>query len=416
MQTMRKFYYNLFNVNPPDFYRYARKQSTHRWSHSAGLFLLIFVILSFSRTAFAQLNYSFSGYVVDLPVYSISNKELSNLLSIDQNQFLNLTRLRLRPEIYLWGGARMNIEYEADLLYSRQNPFLFINQTSSRRQIVNMKWDLINKDNIDVSHYIDRLYLRQGFGWGNIIVGRQRIAWGVGRVWSPTDLFNPINPAYFGKIEKDGVDAASATYSFGNFTDLNVVYNPQGKLKTSNAAFRFRTNFDKYDFAVVGGYFDQRVFAGGDFAGNLFEAGIRGEGIISMDKNNFNNNFIRLVFGLDNQFTSKLYALLEYQFNGQGSADKLKYDILGLYNGNIINLSRNYLVVSGSYQITPLFTATVSDNENLNDGSGYLNIIGVYSLSDNATLTIGGLKSYGATLSEYWYYPSSYYLEGQLFF
>lgn len=255
--------------------------------------ILISILFTLILTAhsFAQVDYSLTGYVADLPVYSITNKDLASLFSINPNQFMNLTRLRLRPEIHLWSGARMNIEYEADVLYSKESSFLFFSQTSTNRQIINMKWDIYNRNNMDVSHYIDRLYLRQGFEWGNIIIGRQRIAWGVGRVWSPTDLFNPINPANFGKIEKDGVDAASITYSFGNFTDLNVVYNPQEKIAASNAGFRFRTNFSGYDYALVGGYFDKRIIAGGDFAGSIFDAGLRGEGIISMDKNNLKNNF-----------------------------------------------------------------------------------------------------------------------------
>ncbi len=378
--------------------------------------LLIIIFLIPAAYSIAQVRYSFTGYVVDLPVYSMTNKDLANLFSIDPNQFMNLTRLRLRPEIYLWQDARMNIEYEADVLYSKESSFLFFSQSNTNRQIINLKWKLFNKNNINVTHYIDRLYLRQGFGWGNLIIGRQRIAWGVGRVWSPTDLFNPINPANFGKIEKDGVDAASLTYYLGNFSDLNVVYNPREKLSESNAGFRLRTNFGGYDFALVGGYFDQRIIAGGDFAGSIFGAGLRGEGIISMDKNNLNNNYLRLVFGMDNQFTSKLYALIEYQFNGEGSADKNKYNLLGLYNGSIINLSQNYVVLSGSFQLTPLLTLTAADNANLNDGSGYILFSGNYSLSDNGTLTLGIFQSYGNTFTEYWYYPKAYYLQGQFFF
>ena len=377
--------------------------------------LILLVLISTDRF-FAQVHYSFTGYVVELPVYSVTNKDLANLFSISPDQFMNLTRLRLRPEIHLWSGARMNIEYEADVLYSKQNSLLLLDQTSANRQIINMKWDIFNRNNIDVSHYIDRLYLRQGFEWGNIIIGRQRIAWGVGRVWSPTDLFNPINPANFGKIEKDGVDAASITYSFGNFTDLNVVYNPQEKIAASNAGFRFRTNFSGYDFALVGGYFDKRIIAGGDFAGSIFDAGLRGEGIISMDKNNLNNNFARLVFGMDNQFSPKIYGLIEYQFNGEGSLDKYNYNLLGLYNGSIINLSQNYVVVSGSYQLNSLLTLAFAENANLNDGSGYLLLSGNYSFSDNGTLTLGIFQSYGSFLSEYWYYPKAYYLQGQFFF
>ena len=230
------------------------------------------------------------------------------------------------------------------------------------------------------------------------------------------DLFNPINPADYSKIEKDGADAVSFTYSFGNFTDLNVVYNPQDKPENSNAGFRFRTNFDEYDLAAVGGYFDNRFVLGGDFASNFFDAGIRGEGIISMDKYDLGNNYVRLIFGMDNQFTSKLYAMFEYQYNGQGAPNKDSYDLLALLDGRVINLSRNYLFLSASYQITPLLTLTGAENMNLNDGSGFSSLSGAYSLSDNSTLTFGALISYGSKFSEYWYYPTSVYLQGQLFF
>lgn len=378
--------------------------------------LLIILILTLTLEINAQIDYSFSGYIVDFPVYSSMNKDLSQLFGIDRNQFLNLTRLRLRPEVHLWSGARLNAEYEADVLYSKQNEFSFLNPISTNRQILNLSWTISDANNLKVSHYFDRLYFRQGFTNGNIIIGRQRIAWGVGRVWSPIDLFNPINPANYSKIEKDGADAVSLTYSLGNFTDINLVYNPQDKIQSSNAGFRFRTNFDEYDVAFVGGHFDNRFVLGGDFAGNFFDAGIRGEGIISMDKYDLGNNYVRLIFGMDNQFTSKLYAMFEYQYNGEGAPDKNSYNLLSLLNGTVINLSRNYLFLSASYQLTALLTATLAENMNLNDGSGFTTVSGAYSLSDNATLTLGALISYGSKFSEYWYYPTSLYIQGQLFF
>ena len=52
------------------------------------------------------------------------------------------------------------------------------------------------------------------------------------------------------------------------------------KLNNSNGGFRFRTNYSEYDLSLIGGYFDKRIVIGGDFAGNLFEAGVRGEGKI----------------------------------------------------------------------------------------------------------------------------------------
>ena len=377
--------------------------------------LLLAVIMSVFSNAYAQYDISFTGYTVDMPVYTFSSDKTPSFFP-RENQLLNLTRLRLKPQIFLWSGARINIEYEMDALLAKDINNSDINQITINRQLINMKWNIASGNKYQLSHYIDRLYFRQGFDWGNIIVGRQRISWGTGRIWNPTDLFNPINPADFSKIEKDGADAASLTYSFGNFTDLNIVYNAQDKFKKNNAAFRFRTNYDTYDLAVIGGYFDRRYVAGFDFAGNLFVAGIRGEGIISMDKNDLSKNYAKLVFGIDNQFTSKLYALIEYQYNGEGRTDKFSYDLTSLAKGEIINLNRNYLFLSTNYLFTPLITGTISDNTDINDGSGFVNVSCLWSLTENTNLTFGSLITYGKEFTEYWYYQNSFYMQVELFF
>lgn len=377
--------------------------------------LLLVVITSVFSNAYAQYDISFTGYAVDMPIYTFSSDKTPPFFP-RENQLLNLIRLRLKPQIFLWSGARINIEYEMDALLAKDINNSDINQVTVNCQLINMKWNIALGNKYQLSHYIDRLYFRQGFDWGNIIVGRQRISWGTGRIWNPTDLFNPINPADFSKIEKDGADAASLTYSFGNFTDLNIVYNPQDKFKKNNAAFRFRTNYETYDLALIGGYFDRRYVAGFDFAGNLFVAGIRGEGIISMDKNDLSKNYAKLVFGIDNQFTSKLYALIEYQYNGEGRTNKFSYDLTSLAEGKIINLNRNYLFLSTNYLFTPLITGTISDNTDINDGSGFVNVSCSWSLTENSNLTFGALITYGKEFTEYWYYQNSLYIQTELFF
>ena len=165
--------------------------------------------------------------------------------------------------------------------------------------------------------------------------------------------------------------SVSFKYAFGNFTDVNLVFNPLEKIGDSNYGFRFRTNFDEYDVSVMGGSFDNRIVGGLDFAGNLGQAGVRGEGIISIDKNNSSNKFVKFILGADQQFTPKLYGMIEYQFNGEGKTDKNKYEFARLIKGEILNLNRNYIFSSLSYEVTPLFTVGLSNNTNLNDGSGF---------------------------------------------
>ena len=302
------------------------------------------------------------------------------------------------------------------MYFNAQNIFLGSAIGKTKTQIIRMNWIPINENNFRLNHFIDRLYFKQNFKAGNIILGRQRISWGTGRTWNPTDLFNPNNPANFSKIEKDGADAVSLNYYFGSFTDLNIVFNPNEKISNSNFAARFRTNVGEYDFSIMSGRFDKRIVAGLDIVGNLFESGVRGEGIISFDENNSSNNFIKFILGIDYQFTAELYALIEYHFNGQGKTDKQNYDVQKLASGEILNLNKNYLNVSGNYQLSPLLSFGLSNIFNLNDGSGIITLTANYSIITDLYVNAGGQITYGSEFSEYWYYGSSFYMQFEYYF
>jgi hypothetical protein len=381
-------------------------------SHSLAARDFLFLVC-FAQALIAQPRFEFSGYVADLPVYDRINESLGTIFGTDRDVFLNITRLRLRPTLILWEGGRISLEHEIDANYQSTSIPGFQIQAASgfRRQAFDLRWDPVTENHFSVSHFVDRLYFRQNFTSASIVIGRQRIAWGTGRIWNPTDLFNPINPASFDRIEKDGADAASFKYYLGNFTALEAVYNTEDKFKQSNWAVRFQTNVAEYDLSILSGRFDRGYVVGGDFAGNFYGAGLRGEGIYSESTNN-KNPFVRFIFGADYQFTSLLYGLIEYQYNGEGTTDKTHYDILGVYSGQMINAARDYIFLSATYQPHPLVTLSLGLNTNLNDGSGFLGPSASYSIGSNMDLDLGGLLTYGSELSEYWYYPGSLYLKG----
>lgn len=374
----------------------------------------VFIITtSFFNILSAQPELSFSGYAEDLPIYQYYKSNPADLYISDKNIFLNLTKTRLRASADLWKNSRINTEYEIDVLYRSSGSGITgdIATTNSNRQLIKLNWNPVNKEHLSVVHNIDRLYFKQDFEKFSFVIGRQRISWGTGRIWNPTDLFNPINPASYYQTEKIGADAISFKYAFGNFTDLNVVFNPQEKIGNSNYGFRFRTNYHFYDLSLMGGYFDKRVIAGLDFAGNLFDAGIRGEGIISARNDNLSDNFVKFIVGIDNQFTPKLYTLIEYHYNGEGKNEKNLYDFTRLYRGEIQNLSKNYICLSANYLIFPLLNITLTTISNLNDGSGFLNLFASLSATENLTAGLGCQITYGKEKSEYRYYPHSLYLQ-----
>jgi hypothetical protein len=378
--------------------------------------ILLLLSLFWIRETNAQDWLSFSGYVMEVPVYQRVNGTLARSFGTDRDQWLNVARVRLRPTVSLWSNARVSLEYEITSFYHSAPLFFDIQTTRNKRQVVDLTWNPVNEPKYSVIHFVDRLHFDQRVGFADIVIGRQRIAWGTGRIWNPTDLFNPINPTSFAKIEKDGVDAALTKLTFGDFTDLTLVYNPQEGWKTSNAGFRFRANFNEYDMSIVGGHFDKRVIVGGDFAGNLFQAGVRGEGILSADRHNLSSSFASFILGIDYQVTSKFYGLVEYHFNGEGTKDKSGYDLLRLSRGEIINVGRDYLALQASYLVHPLVNAMLSYMRNLDDRSQFFGLLVSCSVTDELAVALGGQLYGGDDFTEFWYYPGAVYLKADYYF
>ena len=57
-------------------------------------------------------------------------------------------------------------------------------------------------------------------------LGRQRIAWGTGRFWSPLDILNPVSPLALEREERVGVDAALLEAKLGPLSRASLVYAP----------------------------------------------------------------------------------------------------------------------------------------------------------------------------------------------
>ena len=376
------------------------------------ILLLLFFLSKFSPSQDFKLTSYFSNFVI----YQNVKEDFAQRFGIAKNLGVNIVRLRLRPEFDFENIGKICIEYEIDGFYHSSELFFNPAELTSKRQLYKMRWTLIDERKVKIYHFIDRIYFRKDFESGNLIIGRQRISWGTGRVWNPTDLFNPINPADFSKIEKDGADAVAGKIYLGSFTDLHIVYNPVNHFKSNNFGFRLRSNAKGVDFSLVSGYFDKRGILGFDFAGNFFNAGIRGEGIISADVKKLRSNFSRFIFGIDNQFTKNFYAMFEYQFNGEGKIKKEEYEIERLVRGEILNLSKNYVFISAVYTIDPISSLTLSLNQNLNDWSGFVNVLFSRSLTDNSEIGFGIVIFFGDEVDEYWYYSTSAFFKLQIFF
>lgn len=364
---------------------------------------IIFIILLLTSPNLYSVDLDINGYVFEMPaIIKVDN-------TAEDYNAINFTRLRLRPTLNLSDDSRITAHYELDFLLSEQLLPGMTSLSKTNRQVISLFDEIDSGEKYRLNHFIDMLYYKHLFDDFEFTFGRQVISWGSGRVWQPNDLFNPINPANIFKYERDGVDAFTAKYYLGAFSDIEVVANFRDRVEDNNYAVRLRTNAMEYDVSFMSGYFDKRTVIGADFAGNLFDAGFRGELLYSFENKDNRDSYVKAVVGLDYQINSDLYALVEYQFNGEGKADKLKYEYLRLAFGEIQNLSRNYITQQINYKLGALWTVTASALQNINDGSGYAGAVIDYSWLQNVNLKLAGMYFYGDDKTEYSNYGTAVY-------
>ena len=103
---------------------------------------LPFWIFIISGILHSEPDFSFGGYIFEIPVYQIPSGNSPDTSVV--NSFFNLTRLRLRPEAFLGENTRIMLNYEIDLVYSSID-IISSSQDDDKtnRQAVDLKWNLL---------------------------------------------------------------------------------------------------------------------------------------------------------------------------------------------------------------------------------------------------------------------------------
>lgn len=370
------------------------------------LLILLLVAAGSVQTQPARLR----GYVLALHASERFDPVGALLFGGARTLTLDLVRARLMPEARLPGGLRLQLAYELNLLYLWTPGLLAGEAPLPPRQFVDLSARLYHDRSTRIAHGIDRLSLRRSFDWGRIEAGRQRIAWGVGRLWTPVDFFNPLAPFEFDQLEKTGADALALRYYLGLLSDLELVYNLERRGRWHNVAFRWRTHAGTYDLALVGALLRRRATVGLTAAGNLGTAGARAELLWEQD------HAISLVLGLDHQFSPRWYGLVEYYRNGRGAARPEAYDWPALGRGEAVQVGRDELALLLQYELHPLVQLQALHLRNLNDRSFYTGLQLTWLATQAVDLVLGGWLGRGDRLSEYGLLPDVFFLRGRVYF
>ena len=137
-------------------------------------------------------------------------------------------------------------------------------------------------------------------------------------VWNPNDLFNQYNYFDFDYEERPGSDAVRFTRYLGYNSRIEAA----AALDFANqltAAALYQFGVGTYDMQVAGGWFKEDIALGGGWAGNVHNAGSKGEFTYFHGMRNESPNAFLISFTLDYAFANSLYIAGSYLYNSGGS-------------------------------------------------------------------------------------------------
>jgi hypothetical protein len=291
------------------------------------------------------------------------------------------------------------------------------------------RWDHVQSSHADFTSQIsiDRANITLSLPQCDITVGRQAISFGTTFFWNPNDLLNSFSAYEFDREYKPGVDGINAEIALGDFSGLNLIYGAGENYRLDESALLIRgfANILDFDAAVMAGRFREDGFVGAEFSGEVGPGiGLRGE--LSYFAAEKDDDFIQFVAGTEYRFENNFYLSAEYFYNGFGTPHTSRYleKLLSdrITEGDIYNISRHYLGILGSYELSPLLIVSLAFIMNLVDHSVLIDPTVVYSLSDNAEFVAGmviaaGNKPRGHQfMSEFGAYPDFTFVELKYYF
>jgi len=255
----------------------------------------------------------------------------------ERDVWQSLTRVRTHVDLAATGGISASLVYDHELL-------LGVLDTLERSLSYELSTDPFVSlddqiDRFDISdgdtegrwrHLLYRASVRYEAAHVDVVVGRQRIPWGVGRLWNPIDRFNPISPLSIEGDQSPGVDAIDAKWLLGGFTFLEAAYAPQDSMPDASYALRLHGILREVDYSLVAGVFEEARTGGLDLAGNLGGAAARLEATYSDPERDIwpvgaakpreLSGFWQVVTSIDGNIDigSGLSVLVEHLYNGNG--------------------------------------------------------------------------------------------------
>ncbi len=288
-----------------------------------------------------------------------------------------------------------------------------LRQTQRAEPYLDMDYELVRRNDFFYGQQFYRAYARVDAGPVVFVGGRQKVDWGVMRLFSPTDLFTRLPIFDIEKDERVGATAANLAITPVQGLKINPVYAVNPDFDKTRIGGRITKTIGRFDVSALGGKFLRDDVFGFDFTGDIHKAGVRGEFIY--DRAKFGKNFVQFAAGIDYGWENSLYIALEYFYNGQGTNNPLTATFFPS-GSQIQSVHQNFIGLQLKYDIMPLWTISLMDIVDVNGGSTFINPETKYSPLAWLEITGGAHLPVGRQNGEFTAVPNVYYVQTKLFF
>nr|WP_321268490.1 hypothetical protein [uncultured Sulfurimonas sp.] len=254
-----------------------------------------------------------------------------------------------------------------------------------------------------------RLYAGYADAKHRVSFGVQKISMGVGRIWNPTDLFNPKNSLALEPDEIYGAYSLLYTYALSDLSQITAVVAEQENHKFKYAG-RIKGYVKVVDIALDVVSSDDATMIGYEIEGELFESGValRSEGAWFEDKL-LKEEFFQGIFGADYTFSNSLSLTGEWLHSSKYfNPQTISSSSVALPN-NLMQ-SRGYGGLSIGYEFDALLYGSMTSIISGDDGSFYAAPTLRYSLADDVTLLAGAMFYGGKEKNEFGDIDPTYYI------
>ena len=382
-------------------------------------YALVSLLALGALTPRARAQVDFSGYAKDFSQFSRDP-------FTGQPYQLNTARLRLSANVdegwfeshvdldnQVGSGSYFQSETYKLYGYTQPHPWLGLQRTISTGQ----------SNAYGIGAY------RAWAGWKDddsvVRFGRQRVAWGTGKLWNPTDVLNPYQPTSVEPDERRGVDALYARTSLGDVGQAEYVWAPNDTWPNHAMLARVHGDAAGWDWSLMGGktaVSTASVMGGGDFAGTFLDGTLHGEWAYLAPQ--VRTPYWKADLGYDYTFSHDSYwrvlkdaaLVVEYFHAGNGQTSPARYNFAPEITGTEVTVAQNYFGATFTKDLNALLKFQAVVVANADDGSTFAAPSLIWNALENLYLS-ASLQRFGGGLStEFGRQPNQSVLMAQYYF